>query len=130
MIDVSDGLSSELMHICRQSGVGVSVYEEKIPMDPMTVDLAREFNLDPSMAALSGGEDYELLFTIDQSDYEKIENHRDFTVIGHVTDKASGMQLVASGGTTVPLKAQGWDALLKREKEDAERKTGMNGSAE
>lgn len=130
MMDISDGLSSELMHICRQSGTGVELYEEKLPMDPMTVEVAGEFNMDPGMAALNGGEDYELLFTIDAADYDKVKNHMDFTVIGHLTDKASGYRLISSGGSAVPITAQGWDAMLKREEEEAQRKASENGSAE
>lgn len=127
MMDISDGLSSELIHICRQSAVGVDIYEEKLPLDPMTSDLAKEFNLDPSMAALHGGEDYELVFTIPAGQYEKIENHPDFTAIGHITDAASGYRLISSGGTAVTLKAQGWDALLQREADEADRKREGNG---
>ena len=87
MIDVSDGLSSEILHICSQSKVGIDLYEEKIPIDPLTYNTALEFNLDPTLCALSGGEDYELLFTIDINDYEKVKNIREFTVIGHITNE-------------------------------------------
>ena len=113
MIDVSDGLSSELMHICRQSEKGCNLYEDKIPLDPMTFDTAREFNLDPSICALSGGEDYELLFTIKQSDYDIIKNNPDITVIGHITEPAAGMNLISRSGKVHPLKAQGWNAFNK-----------------
>src|ERR1700759_1343727 len=85
MIDVSDGLASEILHICKQSDKGCSLYEEKIPLDPMTFETAREFNLDPTVCALSGGEDYELLFTVKQTDYEKIKLQMDISVIGHIT---------------------------------------------
>ena len=111
MIDISDGLASELLHICTQSGVGCSVYEEKIPLDPTTYSRAREFNLDPTLCALSGGEDYELLFTIDINDFEKVKGNPDITVIGHITDKNSGYQLISKSGTQHPLTAQGWDAF-------------------
>ena len=113
MIDVSDGLSSEILHLCTQSNVGAEIYEDKIPIDPQTYDCAREFNLDATVCALSGGEDYELLFTIQQSDYEKIRAHVDVSIIGHITDKNSGVNLVDKSGTIVPMKAQGWDALLR-----------------
>lgn len=113
MIDVSDGLASELLHICDQSGVGAQLYEEKIPIDPMTYSRAREFNLDPTMCALSGGEDYELLFTIDINDYEKLKNNADITVIGHITAKESGVNMVSKSNTVHPVTAQGWDALRK-----------------
>lgn len=113
MIDISDGLASEAMHIARRSGLGVRIYDEKIPLDPLTIQTARDFHLDPSTAALNGGEDYELLFTIAQSDYEKVKGSPHFTVVGHMTDKASGYQLVDKQGGAHALKAQGWDALLK-----------------
>ena len=114
MIDVSDGLASEILHLCDQSNVGCELYEEKIPIDPQTYDTARQFNLDPTMSALSGGEDYELLFTISTSDYDKVKNLPDFTVIGHITHKDSGSNLVSKSGSSHPLQAQGWDALLKK----------------
>lgn len=113
MIDISDGLASEIIHICKQSGVGAQIYEEKIPLDAMTVSVAEEFSILPAVAALSGGEDYELLFTIKQQDYEKIKKLKDFTPIGHITDKQSGINLVGKNGETVPIKAQGWDAFNK-----------------
>jgi thiamine-monophosphate kinase len=114
MIDISDGLSSEILHLCTQSNVGVELYEEKVPIDPLTYDTAREFNLDPTLCALSGGEDYELLFTIDISDYNKVKNLPDFTVIGHITNIAKGMNMVSKSGSVHELKAQGWNALLKK----------------
>jgi len=113
MIDISDGLSSEILHLCTQSGVGVELYEEKIPIDQLTFDTAREFNLDPTLCALSGGEDYELLFTVDIADYEKIKNVKEFTIIGHMTNKDKGCNMVAKAGTVHELKAQGWNALEK-----------------
>ena len=112
MIAVSDGLSSELLHICRQSGCGSDIYEDKIPIDPQTYDRAREFGLDPTVCALSGGEDYELLFTIAQADYEKLREHMDISIIGHITEKNAGVNLVDKSGTVVKMTAQGWDALL------------------
>ncbi|MDO9000830.1 MAG: thiamine-phosphate kinase [Bacteroidota bacterium] len=114
MIDVSDGLSSEILHLCTQSNVGVELYEEKIPIDPLTFNTALEFNLDPTLCALSGGEDYELLFTVDIADYEKVKNIKEFTIIGHITNEAKGRNMVAKGGTVHELKAQGWNALLKK----------------
>ncbi len=113
MIDVSDGLSSEILHLCQQSKVGVELYEEKIPIDPLTFDTAREFNLDPTVCVLSGGEDYELLFTVDIGDYEKIKNSMEITIIGHITNESKGCLMVAKAGTVHELKAQGWNALLK-----------------
>jgi thiamine-monophosphate kinase len=113
MIDISDGLSSETLHICRQSDKGAEIYEDKIPIDPQTYDRAREFGLDPTVCALSGGEDYELLFTIAQSDYEKIRSTMDVSIIGHITDKNSGVNLIDKSGNSVKMIAQGWDALLR-----------------
>ena len=113
MIDISDGLSSETLHLCNQSGVGCNIYEDKIPIDPQTFERAREFNLDPTVCALNGGEDYELLFTIDQKDYEKLREHLDISIIGHMTDLASGFNLIDKSDNVVKLKAQGWDGLMK-----------------
>jgi len=114
MIDISDGLSSEILHLCSQSNVGVELYEEKIPIDPLTYETAREFNLDPTLCALSGGEDYELLFTIEMGDYDKIKNLPDFTVIGHITNVEKGRNMVSKSGSVHEIKAQGWNALLKK----------------
>ena len=111
MIDISDGLASEVLHICTQSGKGCAIYEEKIPIDPMTYNTARDFNLDPTVCALSGGEDYELLFTVKQSDYEKIKNHPDISVVGHITEISAGRNLVSKSGAVHELKAQGWNAF-------------------
>ena len=115
MIDISDGLASEILHLCNQSNIGCNLYEDKIPMDSMTVNRAHDFKLDPTVCALSGGEDYELLFTINQKDFEKIKNHPDFTIIGHMTDKASGANLVTRSGNAIALTAQGWDAFLGKQ---------------
>lgn len=114
MIDISDGLSSEILHITSQSGVGCNLYEEKIPIDPSTYNMAREFNLDPTVCALSGGEDYELLFTIDQSDFPKVKANPDISVIGHLTASKDGVNLISKAGTSITLTAQGWDSLLKK----------------
>jgi len=113
MIDISDGLASEILHICTQSNKGCNLYEEKIPIDPMTYETAREFNLDPTVCALSGGEDYELLFTIKQSDYEKMKNLADISFIGYITEPSAGKNLVAKSGAVHELKAQGWNAFKK-----------------
>ncbi|MGZ4118352.1 MAG: thiamine-phosphate kinase [Bacteroidia bacterium] len=114
MIDISDGLASEILHITSQSNVGCNLYEEKIPIDPSTYNMAREFNMDPTICALNGGEDYELLFTIDASDFPKIKANPDITVIGHITAEKDGVNLITKGGTSVTLTAQGWDSLLKK----------------
>ena len=114
MIDISDGLASEILHLTSQSKTGCNLYEEKIPIDPSTYNTAREFNLDPTVCALSGGEDYELLFTIRQEDFPKIKANPDITVIGHMTSEKDGVNLITKGGTSHPLTAQGWDALLEK----------------
>ena len=111
MIDISDGLASELLHICKASGRGCKVYEDKIPIDPMTYETAREFGLDPTVCALSGGEDYELLFTIAQADYDKIKNQMDISIIGHITEASAGCDLITKSGKVHALKAQGWNAF-------------------
>lgn len=109
MIDISDGLASEVLHLSKHSEVGFRVYEEKIPLDSLTISTAEEFNLNPSVCALNGGEDYELLFTIAPADYDKLKNHPDFTVIGHATDLQQGVNLVLRGSSEVsPITAQGW----------------------
>ena len=113
MIDISDGLASELRHLCKNSNTGCELFEEKIPIDPQTYQAARDFNLDPTVCALSGGEDYELLFTIKMEDYDKVKGSPHMTVIGHMTSAESGTNLVTKGGNSTPLKAQGWDNLKK-----------------
>jgi thiamine-monophosphate kinase len=114
MIDISDGLASELLHICDQSGVGAQVFEEKLPIDPMTYERARSFNMDPTTCMLSGGEDYELLFTISIDDFEKVQHHPDITIIGHIADKENGVNLVSKSNTVHPITAQGWNAFGKK----------------
>lgn len=109
MIDISDGLVSEAMHLCKHSNLGCAIYDEKLPIDHETHRVAREFNLDPSTCALNGGEDYELLFSIDQKDFDKIKGHEFMTVIGHFTDKGSGMNVIERSGASVPMQAQGWN---------------------
>ncbi len=109
MIDVSDGLASELFHIAKSSGVGIRIFEDKIPVDQVTFETAIDFKLDPITCALNGGEDYELLFTIEQSDYEKIKNHPDIHSIGYMHDKKDQNIMLSKQGTVVPLQAQGWN---------------------
>lgn len=113
MIDISDGLASECFHIAEQSEVGIDVYEEKLPIDHTTYDKARDFNLDPTICALNGGEDYELLFTIKQTDYEKIQNDPNISVIGHCISKAEGVNLITKSNNKYALEAQGWQAFKK-----------------
>ena len=121
MIDISDGLSSETIHLCQNSNVGVQLYEEKIPIDPTVMTTAETFNMHGAICALNGGEDYELLFTIAQSDYDKIKGNPNLTVIGHMTDPSLGMKLVTRGGSVMELNAQGWNPILGKE-EDPEKK--------
>lgn len=109
MIDISDGLVSEAMHLCSNSNLGCNIYDEKLPIDHETYRVARDFDLDASTCALNGGEDYELLFSISQTDYEKIKGSEHLTVIGHFTEKNSGMNVVQRDGSLVPMKAQGWN---------------------
>ncbi len=108
MIDISDGLSSELMHICSQSNVGCRIYEDKIPIHPETEKVAKELSIHSLTAALNGGEDYELLFTIPMNDYEKIKEITDISVIGHITHSSEGINLVNKQGHFIKLKAMGW----------------------
>ena len=111
MIDISDGLSSEIMHICSKSNVGCKIYEDKIPLDPQVISACEEFDLDSTMVALSGGEDYELLFTVSVADFEKIKGNPHLSVIGHITEKLAGLNLVTRAGQELELKAQGWNSL-------------------
>lgn len=113
MIDVSDGLASEILHICKASQVGCKLYEDKIPIDPMTYDTAREFGLDPTVCALNGGEDYELLFTVPQDAYDKVKNQLDITIIGYITEEAAGCEMISKSGNVHPITAQGWNAFKK-----------------
>ena len=115
MIDISDGLGSEVLHICHDSALGCRIYQEKIPLDPTTVNMAAEFNMSVYTVALNGGEDYELLFTIGQEDHEKVSQMPGVSIIGHMTDKCEGVQMVTPDDEMVEIKAQGWDALRKRE---------------
>ncbi|MCH4551887.1 thiamine-phosphate kinase [Aestuariibaculum lutulentum] len=108
MIDISDGLSSEIMHICKQSKVGCDLYESKIPLDPQVISTCEEFNIDSTTVALNGGEDYELLMTISQDDYPKIKANPNLTIIGYITEESAGMHLVTRAETKISIKAQGW----------------------
>ncbi len=109
MIDISDGLASEIMHLCKASNVGCHIYDEKIPIDAQTSIAAIDFNLDPHTCALNGGEDYELLFTIAQSDFDKIKGNPNMTIIGHITDSSDGIYYVDKNGAAIELAAQGWN---------------------
>ncbi len=115
MIDVSDGLASEILHICNASNLGCKLYEDKIPIDPMTYETAREFGLDPTVCALSGGEDYELLFTVPQSDYDKVKNQLDISIIGYMTEPAAGQKMISKSGSEHDIVAQGWNAFTKKD---------------
>lgn len=111
MIDISDGLSSEILHLCKQSKTGCQLYEEKIPLDQQVISTCEEFNMDSTTVALSGGEDYELLFTVKQEDFPKIKGNPNFSVIGHMTADEDIVQLITRGGQQVDIVAQGWNAL-------------------
>ena len=115
MIDISDGLSSETIHLCKQSNVGVELYEDKIPLDPQVISTCEEFNIDSTTVALNGGEDYELLMTISQEDYPKIKANPNLTVIGYITEKERGMHLITRGELSIPLIAKGWNAINGQE---------------
>ncbi|MEQ9231626.1 MAG: AIR synthase-related protein, partial [Cyclobacteriaceae bacterium] len=108
MIDVSDGLASDVFHICKESGLGVAIYEDKLPIEKQTFETAAEFNMDPNTAALNGGEDYELLFTIKQEDFDKLEKHADIHSIGYMQAKEKGRTMVTRNNNVVELQAQGW----------------------
>lgn len=115
MIDVSDGLSSDLIHICQQSKVGCTIYEDKLPLDHQTITVAEEMKLDATVCALNGGEDYELLFTISLDDYEKIKEQQRVSVIGHITSDKESYEIVTKGEQINALTAQGWNAILKKD---------------
>ncbi|MEJ6792076.1 MAG: thiamine-phosphate kinase [Lacinutrix sp.] len=108
MIDVSDGLSSEILHVCKASEVGCDLYEDKLPLDPQVISTCEEFNIDSTTVVLNGGEDYELLMTVSQEDFPKIKANPNFTIIGYITDENSGLNLVTRAETKIPLQAQGW----------------------
>src|SRR5690606_22888808 len=113
MIDISDGLSSEILHICRNSHKGCNLFEDKIPLDTQVISTCEEFNIDSTTVALNGGEDYELLFTIKTVDYPKIKANPHLTPIGHICDEKEGTHLITRAGTKIPLIARGWNPLKK-----------------
>ncbi len=110
-MDISDGLSSEILHICKQSECGAVLYEEKIPINEQAKQFAYKLELDPTACALSGGEDYELLFTIQQSDYEKLVLNENISVIGYITEPSEGVTINTKGGNKFNITAQGWNAF-------------------
>jgi thiamine-monophosphate kinase len=109
MIDISDGLSSEIIHICIQSGAGCNLYEDKLPIDPQFINACEEFDIDSTTVAINGGEDYELLFTMDMGDFDKIKGNPNFTIIGHMVQESEGIHLITRADTKIPLKARGWN---------------------
>ena len=111
MIDISDGLSSEILHICKNSKVGCNIYEEKIPISEELKSACEEFKLHSTTVAMSGGEDYELLFTIDQKDYDKIKNSPDLTVLGHITDDPKEINIITGADQVIPITSQGWKSF-------------------
>jgi len=111
MIDISDGLSSEILHLCKQGKVGCNLYEDKLPLDPQFINVCEEFNIDSTTVAINGGEDYELLFTIAMDDYSKLKGNPNFTVIGHMVQESEGVHLITRADTKIALKARGWDGL-------------------
>ncbi|MVX35464.1 thiamine-phosphate kinase [Myroides sp. LoEW2-1] len=117
MIDISDGLSSEIFHLCKQSKVGCNLYEDKLPLDPQFINTCEEFNIDSTTMAINGGEDYELLFTIKMEDFEKVKANPNLTIIGHTTQESEGLHLITRANTKIPLKARGWNPLANNEEE-------------
>ncbi|MGI9525616.1 MAG: thiamine-phosphate kinase [Weeksellaceae bacterium] len=118
MIDISDGLASETLHLAEQSGVGFHIFEEKIPLDQQVINAGEEFNINATIAALNGGEDYELLFTISLDDFDKIKGNPNFTVIGHAVPQEEGSHIIGRGNQTkIPLTSQGWDTFRKYKEE-------------
>lgn len=113
MMDVSDGLSSEILHLCKQSNLGCRIYEDKIPVHDRARQAAFKFGLDPTVCALNGGEDYELIFTLKQEDYDKITLNEEISVIGYTTETEEGIKLLTKGGNTFDITAQGWNAFTK-----------------
>jgi thiamine-monophosphate kinase len=114
MIDISDGLASDIMHICKGSKLGCQIYTDKLPIDAVTINTAAEFQIDPNTAVMNGGEDYELLFTIKGDIYKKIKDISGIAVIGHMTEEAAGMNLVTPDGKSIAIQAQGWDHLKEK----------------
>ena len=115
MMDISDGLSSEILHISNQSDLGCVIYEERLPIAEEMKNAAYKFQIDPTACALSGGEDYELLFTVDQNDYDKIKLNEDISVIGYMTEREKGTNIITKGESTYPITAQGWNAFKKNQ---------------
>lgn len=115
MIDISDGLSSEILHLTKQSNVGCHIYEDKIPLDPQVIATCEEFNMDSTTIALSGGEDYELLFTVAMEDFPKIKGNPNLSVIGHITKESEGVHLITRANTKIPIIAKGWNSFKDSE---------------
>ena len=113
MMDISDGLSSEVLHLCKQSNLGCRIYEEKIPIHDLARKAAFKFGLDPTVCALNGGEDYELIFTLKQEDYDKITLNEEIAVVGYMAELEEGTKLLTKGGNTFDITAQGWNAFNK-----------------
>lgn len=111
MIDISDGLSSEIIHLCKSSKIGMNLFENKLPLDPSVITVCEEFELDSTTVLLNGGEDYELLFTIDQNDFDKIKGNPNLTVIGHAKEKSDGIHLITRAGEQVEIIARGWNGV-------------------
>ena len=115
MIDISDGLSSEIIHLCKSSKVGCNLYEDKLPMDPQLISVCEEFDIDSTTVAINGGEDYELLFTVKMEDFDKIKANPHFTIIGHMTQESEGIHLITRANAKIELRARGWNALNEEE---------------
>jgi thiamine-monophosphate kinase len=115
MIDVSDGLSSEIHHLCKNSNCGATLFEEKIPIHSDTYEMAVKMNIDPITTTMNGGEDYELLFTISQADYDKIKDENDISVIGYITEDIGIVNLITKGNNSVKIEATGWKAFAKED---------------
>ena len=115
MIDISDGLSSEIIHLCKSSKVGCNLYEDKLPIDPQLINVCEEFNIDSTTVAINGGEDYELLFTVKMEDFDKIKANPHFTIIGHMTQESEGVHLITRANTKIELRARGFNALNEEE---------------
>lgn len=117
MIDISDGLSSEVIHLCKNSKTGMNIFEDKLPLDPVVINACEEFNLDSTTVVLNGGEDYELLFTIDQSDFDKIKGNPNLSIIGHVTEENEGVHIITRSAEKIELVARGWNHLGDKDKQ-------------
>ncbi len=115
MIDISDGLASEVLHLCEDSGLGCRIFEDKIPLDAMTIATAEEFNIQPVTAAMNGGEDYELLFTISMNDFEKLKGLEGISIIGHMTEPNAGVFMASNNGPLIKIEAMGWNHMREDE---------------